>query len=254
MPGRDPLLYDARLALRERSWDIAWYLSLARAASGPVLELGAGTARVLVPMLEAGTDAYGLEFDRHMLALGKAKIAAKLGGEAAGRLSQGDMRRFRHDRAYALIAVPYNSFCLLQDRDELDRTLGSVELNLAPGGKLAFDVIVADELPWSKPPYRWDAGEQSMWVDERIVRFTEEGCFDPDTRAHRIRQRFFLPDGAEREETLTLHQWRIEDLEASLTARGWTRDDGVPGDRSSSPTSGTHAYSAVWRLLDRPEA
>lgn len=243
MSGRDPALYDAMMAKRARSWDIAWYLALSRSAGGTVLELGAGTGRILMPLLEAGADAYGLEFDRQMLAHGKAKIAEKLGDAAALRLTQGDMRRFRHDRSYDLVLVPYNSFCLLQDRAELDRTLSSVERHLMPSGKLAFDIILADALPWSEPPYRWNSDGQVEVAGTGVVRFEEEGVYDPATRAHQIRQRFQWPDGREREETLTLHQWRVGDLEDALVSRGWAAADGLAGP----PTSGSHAYSAVWR-------
>jgi SAM-dependent methyltransferase len=248
MAGRDPVLYDVMMARRGRDWDIAWYLALAADAGGPVLELAAGTARVLQPLISAGLDAYGLEFDRAMLARGRARIEATSGADAAERLTRGDMRRFKHDRRYNLIAIPYNSLCLMQDERDLAKTFEAVEAHLAPGGRLAFDIIVADALPWASPPHRWGSDEpEKVLVEGKVVMFREEGVFDPATRKHHIRQHFVYPDTSEHEETLTLRQWRVAEIESALARRGWILEGGASGPDGLPLTPGNHTYAAIWR-------
>src|SRR3984885_10584341 len=69
-------LYDRTLALaydpeysviRDPSGDRAFYADLARETGGPVLELGCGTGRVLLPIAEAGIACVGLDRSPSML-------------------------------------------------------------------------------------------------------------------------------------------------------------------------------------------
>ena len=47
--------------------DIPFWLDLARRQGSPILELGCGTGRVLIPLAEAGYTVYGLDIDPEML-------------------------------------------------------------------------------------------------------------------------------------------------------------------------------------------
>jgi SAM-dependent methyltransferase len=53
--------------LRNASGDAAFYLELARTCGGPVLALGCGTSRVLLPIARAGIDCTGLDPSPAML-------------------------------------------------------------------------------------------------------------------------------------------------------------------------------------------
>lgn len=217
--NRDPRLFDA--VAEGREWDARWYLALARAAGGPVLEVGAGTARLLLPLLSAGVDAWGLEREPAMAAHGRTKIARALGPETTLRLLEGDVRDFAHDRRYRLVALTWNVVCALKTPDDLARGLERIAAHLAPGGELALDMVVADALPWSRPPYHWGPARRSLEVDGIPVQFEEEGRFDPATRLHSIEYRYRFADGSTRQETFALRAWGIDELEAALAARGW---------------------------------
>jgi ubiquinone/menaquinone biosynthesis C-methylase UbiE len=66
--------YDAINAeLRGGSQDAAFYLSLARESGGPVLELGCGTGRVLLPIAREGIPCVGIDASRDMLDVLRAK-------------------------------------------------------------------------------------------------------------------------------------------------------------------------------------
>ena len=70
--------YDYNPAYAARP-DLDSYLSLARAAPGPVLGLGCGTGRVLIPTAAAGCRIVGLDLSEYMLARCREKLAAQPG-------------------------------------------------------------------------------------------------------------------------------------------------------------------------------
>ena len=72
--------------------DVPFYLGLAEHAGGPLLELGCGTGRLLVPLARAGFEITGVDLSEGMLQVARGKVAG-LGRAAAGRIAlvQGDI-------------------------------------------------------------------------------------------------------------------------------------------------------------------
>ena len=72
--------------------DMSFYLEEAKAGGGPVLELGCGTGRLLIPLLSTGHDVHGLDSSSAMLEVARRK-REQLPAEAAKRLTlhYGDM-------------------------------------------------------------------------------------------------------------------------------------------------------------------
>src|SRR5690349_10485382 len=58
-PFDDGALYD--VVLEKLEYGLDFYLQLARAAGGPVLDVGCGTGRIMLPCLQAGLDVDGLD-------------------------------------------------------------------------------------------------------------------------------------------------------------------------------------------------
>jgi predicted RNA methylase len=87
--------------------DVQWYCEKARQAGGPVLELGAGTGRVTLPMAAAGASVHALDASGEMLARLRSKLAAQP-QEVQARVTvvQGDMRTFELAERFALIVCP----------------------------------------------------------------------------------------------------------------------------------------------------
>ena len=120
--------------------DLDFYLGAARAAAGPVLDLGCGTGRVLLPMLEAGIDVDGVDNAPEMLA--RLRVNARARG-LTPRVELADMRRFPVPRRYALVMIPFNAFAHnLTASDQLG-TLRSCHDALRSGGRLLFDAFSA---------------------------------------------------------------------------------------------------------------
>jgi len=135
-PYADPALYDVVYSKIQE--DIPFYVSLAAAARGPVLEVGCGTGRVLIPSLQAGADIDGLDLDPGMLAHLQRKTRA-LGLEP--RLVRGDMRDFTMPRRYGLVTLPFRTFMHMVTTDDQLRALRCMREHLEPGGSLAFNLF-----------------------------------------------------------------------------------------------------------------
>jgi len=150
-PYHDAALYD--LVYAKVRDDIPFYLSLARQAGGPVLEIACGTGRVMIPILEAGVEIHGLDLDPHMLAELRRKAAAR-GLEA--RTYQGDMRDFTMPGRYRLVIVPFRAFLHMESSDDQIRALLCMREHLEPGGLLALNVFYpAFETLRDKDGVRW---------------------------------------------------------------------------------------------------
>ena len=59
-------LYDYVVPYRNRP-DVAFFVQAATESGGPVLEVGCGTGRILIPTARAGIDVVGLDLSPHML-------------------------------------------------------------------------------------------------------------------------------------------------------------------------------------------
>ena len=120
------------------TYGIDFYVGLARAAKGPVLDVCCGTGRILLPCLQAGADGDGLDLYEPMLARLRAKAAA-LGLNPA--LYRADMSDFRLPRRYALVMITFNAFIHNLSQEAQIRCLERCREHLLPGGLLAFDTF-----------------------------------------------------------------------------------------------------------------
>lgn len=114
--------------------DLPLWLDLAAREAGPVLDVGAGTGRVTIPLAEAGHDVTALDLDDDLLAALRER-------HPGARTVRADAQAFDGLGPFGLILVPMQTLQLLEDRDAFWRCARAA---LAPGGLLA--VAVADEL------------------------------------------------------------------------------------------------------------
>lgn len=133
-PFDDGELYD--LLFLNFDFGLKFYLDLAKAVQGPVLDVACGTGRILLPCLQGGLEADGLDLYAPMLATARKK-AAQLGFQP--RLIQSDMSAFHLDRHYGLIVIAFNAFLHNLTAETQLSTLACCRQHLLPDGILAFD-------------------------------------------------------------------------------------------------------------------
>lgn len=128
-------LYD--LVHAEVRDDIPLYLSLAAETGGPVLELGCGSGRTLVPLAEAGYHVVGLDHSTAMLERARARLG-KLSCAEHVSLVQGDMTAFDLQATFPLISVPFHTWMHLTTRQAQLEALASIRRHLRPRGRLVI--------------------------------------------------------------------------------------------------------------------
>ncbi len=134
-------LYDFVRPYRDRQ-DVAFFVDAAKESGGPVLEVGCGTGRVLIPIARAGVDIVGLDLSPHMLAVCRERLALEnTDVQSRVQLVQTDMRNFDLERRFRLITVPFRPFQHLITVDEQRSCLESIRRHLADGGRLILDLF-----------------------------------------------------------------------------------------------------------------
>ena len=132
------LLYDHVPLYRERT-DVGFYVEEAKS---PVLELGCGTGRILVPIARAGQTIVGLDSSKQMLERARAKLAHEPPDvQRRVTLHQRDMLDFDLGARFASIIAPFRVFQHLTTIDAQLRFLANVARHLAAGGRFIFDVF-----------------------------------------------------------------------------------------------------------------
>ena len=133
--------YDLNPAYSERR-DVGFFVEEAVACGGPVLELGCGTGRVLIPTADAGVSITGLDLSTHML----HRCCGKLDGverevRERTRLVEGDMTDFDLGETFALVTVPFRPFQHLVSVESQLACVRCANRHLRPGGRLILDLF-----------------------------------------------------------------------------------------------------------------
>lgn len=121
--------------------DVSFWVELAKRANFPVLELGCGTGRLLVPIVKAGVLATGIDSSARMLDLA-AKKARNEGVEGRLNFAMADMADFALDiRGYTMCFAARNSFMHLLTKEAQESCLAHVREHLIDNGLVAIDVF-----------------------------------------------------------------------------------------------------------------
>jgi SAM-dependent methyltransferase len=149
-----PLLYHAHNSLYLE--DIPFWLKLSEHYGSPILELGCGTGRVLLPLALAGYRLYGVDNDPDMLRFLRDQIPAGL--EPVPVILQADMTRLVDElieiTGFSLVISPCNTLSLLTTAERKAVLAGAYCL-LRPGGCLGLSLPNPQELvrlPQISPP------------------------------------------------------------------------------------------------------
>ena len=132
MPEYDPLadLYDLEYV---HDYDVPFWLSLAQHEGGPVVEWGAGTGRIAIPLAEVGFGVTAVEVSEEMTERGRSKSTSV-------KWVCGDMRSAKPGERYRLAICAFNSFLCLTSLDGVLDFLGNARKHLEPGGLLGIEV------------------------------------------------------------------------------------------------------------------
>jgi SAM-dependent methyltransferase len=136
-----PYLYHAHHSLH--SEDLVFWLDLAAKLPGPILELGCGSGRILIPLAQAGCTVVGLDNDPGMLSLLKTQLAPEISQNV--RVIQADFTHYHLEQNFGLIFMACNTYSTLAP-DGRRSTLDCVRRHLQPGGVFAASLPNPDWL------------------------------------------------------------------------------------------------------------
>jgi SAM-dependent methyltransferase len=167
-------IYDAIYADRDDAG--FWRAMVAAAGGGPILELGCGTGRVLLPLARAGFEITGLDLSAEMLERCRAKLQAELPEvRERVRLLRADMTSF--DLGHRLVAIicPFAGFQQLRTVEQQLACLERCRSHLLPHGRLVLDLPNPDPSPPSFAQDRQGDGEATAelveWTEGRRIRW-----------------------------------------------------------------------------------
>ena len=122
--------------------DLPLYRAFAEHSGGPILELGCGTGRLIVPLAEDGYDITGVDLSPAMLALARVAVG-RAGVTERAMLIEDDIRTLAAigDRRFGLAFSAINSFLHLTTQGEQLAALGAAFAHLDPGGILVLDAF-----------------------------------------------------------------------------------------------------------------
>jgi len=122
--------------------DVQFFVDQALEAGSPVLEIGCGTGRVLVPTAKVGIEIWGLDASAAMLAECNRTLAAETPEvRSRVRLQEGDMRNFDLEEKFRLVTLPFRPFQHLLTIEDQLACLSTIHRHLEPGGKLILDLF-----------------------------------------------------------------------------------------------------------------
>lgn len=137
-------LYDLVPGYAKRA-DIDFYPHCCVEAKGPIIELGCGTGRILLPAAEAGCRITGLDISKHMLAQCRQKLQRKSREiQSRVQLIQSDMTNFDMADSFHLSIIPFRAFQHLIMVDDQLACLRRINRHLSAKGRLILDVFQVD--------------------------------------------------------------------------------------------------------------
>ena len=187
--------------------DVAFYVEEAQSAGSPVLELGCGTGRSVIPVAQAGIDVVGLDRAPAMLERARRHISG-IGSETKERIElvEGDMRSFVLERRFNLVMIPNRSFLHLLTAADQRQALGRIHRHLADAGRLVFNVFDPN-LEWIVEDYKFP--ESALRKHAEFIR--------PDTGNRVV---VWATRDYQLEEQIVKEDFVFEEIDANGTAIG----------------------------------
>ncbi len=195
--------------------DVGYYRKLCLHRGGHTLELGCGTGRILLPLLQSGVDIAGIDESAGMLAqLQQAARALDLHPV----ISIGTLTGFSSPPCHTLLA-PYSVVTYLTDEQQLSLFFRNAWQALADDGLLVLDTFIPRPVT-SYTDFRLDYRRQHQdQILQREKRITVLGD------CNRIERRYTLLDAAGAE----IRTWTTVDVIRPWTAAELTNIAGKHG-------------------------
>jgi len=195
-------LYDQVIPYRNRP-DVDFFVEAAKQSAGPVLEVGCGTGRILLPTARSGIPITGLDLSQHMLDVCRQELE-KEPQEVQDRVSliQGDMRNFSLGKKFSLITLPFRPFQHLLTVEDQISCLTTIKDHLEPRGVLILDLFNPSLTHLTKDHLGEEVGVEPEFTTPegiKVRRFNKTVSRDLYNQTNKVELIYYLtyPDGRE---------------------------------------------------------
>ena len=129
--------WELEMLFPQQNQDIEFWQQFAQNYGEPILEIGCGSGRVTLPLVQSGFQITALDFSEKMLAIlrQKAKNSSNL------ELVQADMRNFNLEKRFASAFISYFSLQQLLSVSDMLACLQTIHKHLKNGAKLGLDIM-----------------------------------------------------------------------------------------------------------------
>ena len=121
--------------------DLEFYHDRIQSPDSTVLELGCGTGRVLVPLVEDCAHIHGIDVSSAMLSICQDKLRESRIPIERAHLEIGDITEINLGKTFDLITAPFRVFQNLETDVEIDRFFETVRNHLSPGATCILNVF-----------------------------------------------------------------------------------------------------------------
>jgi len=135
--------------------DVNFYLNYFRNFNGKILEIGAGTGRITIPLLKKGIDVTAIDIAPKMLEVLKEKLEKD---NLQARIICTDMRNFKMKEKFDAVIVTFRTFQHMYSVDDQKATLKNIKRHLKQKGILIFDVYA--------PKLKYIEGGDWQWRED----------------------------------------------------------------------------------------
>jgi SAM-dependent methyltransferase len=226
--------------------DVAFWRRFVQRASAPVLELGCGTGRVLVPMARAARSVVGVDRSASMLSFSAARIR-RLPKASRPGVARADIRSLPFPAcSFGTVVAAYGLLQSILTDEDLTRVLIEAARVLAPGGRLGLD-LVPDLAAWDEYRRRVRLRGRVRGAHITLIETVRQ---DRRRRLTVFHEEFTRTIGRRTERrrfVLTFRTVAIDDMVRRLAAAGFTLES-IAGDYRGGVWSPT---SETWLLVAR---
>jgi SAM-dependent methyltransferase len=211
-----------------------WKLILDTTPNKKILELGAGTGRLAVPLIREGAHYTGLEISSEFCKTAQHKIA-DFGNNH--NIIQGDMRNFNLNQSFDLIFIGFNSFLHLLSDDDAIACIESAKKHMVKGkSRFIIDIFVPDPLFLYRPEnMKYPVMEYIDSKTNEKVLVEETSEYDPATEINKISWFYKAETPTDnREYNFTMRMFFPDTMNRILTDAGFTIQN-VWGDHYQTP-------------------
>ncbi len=194
--------YDYIVPYRNRP-DVAFFVEMATQSGGPVLEVGCGTGRVLIPTARAGIEIVGIDLSPSMLDVCRQRLAQEpVEVQARAQLVEADMRRFELAQTFRLATLPFRPFQHLETVADQLACLATIHHHLAAGGRLILDLFNPSLEALTRDDIGQEIGEEPEFLmldGRRVVRRHKITARDSFNQVNQVELIYYItyPDGRE---------------------------------------------------------